>query len=133
MNTLTYTHLLCNIYFLFNMCIACSVIPSAASIKGSAKVGWAWIIKLRSSAVAPDSIAITASEISDDTSGPTFCTPKTLLESFSAITCTNPSALEIDKALPFAWNENRLYKLNLIFIPTATEKHYAFRGLELSP
>lgn len=94
--------------FLLSMWIACPKTPSAASMSGSGKVGCAWMVRLRSSAVAPASIAKTASAMREDTSGPTICTPSTKLVSFSATIWTKPSASETDRALPFAWNGKRL-------------------------
>src|SRR5262249_28243349 len=70
-----------------------------ASSMASASVGCAWMVNIRSSAVASSSMAATASEISSVADGPMMCTPRISPYCASDTTLMKPSCEPTMEAL----------------------------------
>src|SRR6187402_2655026 len=85
-------------YYLLMLSIARLSAARAASCNASDNVGWAWIVRCRSSLLAEYSIASTASAISSPASGPMMCTPRISSSSCAAMSLTNPAVDSIARA-----------------------------------
>ena len=72
----------------------------AASFMDSDRVGWAWTVRARSSALPPYSMWVTAAEINSEALCETICTPRIRSVVLSAITLTIPSDSRISLLTP---------------------------------
>src|SRR5206468_11695847 len=79
---------------------------SAASIRPSERVGCAWMVTARSSAVTAVSMASAASAISSPAPGPVMPTPSTRPVAGSTMSLVSPSLRPIVAARPAAAQEN---------------------------
>ena len=68
--------------------------------------GWAWLVRARSSEVAANSIANTASWMRSPARGPMMCTPRRRSVRAQAITFTMPSVSPVARLLELAVKGN---------------------------